>query len=92
MGFGFPHEAKDFIEDWIDNQDIDLSDRVPQGEVSFEHEERPFELTETKIVEAMPQEALDEVYSECDTSLEVLAKLVWCTQDGIEASVLKSMA
>lgn len=84
-----PQDAKDFLEDWIDNQEIDFSDRVPRAGANFEYKERPFVPTHIEPVAPMDKTALKELYDkEFDTTKESLAKLLWHTEDGIDIDIL----
>ena len=83
-----PDLAKQFIEDYIAGQRIDLSDRVPIS-VDFSYTERPFEITDIPPLEPMPQSIIDELYSEqFDQSPEIMNRLKWHTEDGIDVDVM----
>lgn len=84
-----PQDAKDFLEDWIDNQEIDFSDRVPRAGANFEYKERPFEPTHIEPVAPMDKIALKELYdNEFDLKKETLKRLLWHTEDGIDIDIL----
>lgn len=84
-----PQEAKEFIEDWIENQDIDFSHRMPMATTDFEYQERPYEPSQIEPVIAMPKSVIKELYSGFDTSIDTLKRLVWCKEDLIEPELLK---
>ena len=84
-----PQEAKDFLFEWIEDEDIDLSDRVPSENINFGCKAKPYRPTHIEPVEPMPQAVLDGIYSDCDMSIETLARLVWHKEDGIPAEILK---
>lgn len=84
-----PHEAQEYLEEWIDNEDIDLSGRVGRR-LDFEYKEGDkYEPGIIPVVPGMLQAALEEIYSGLDTSLETLSRLVWHTRDGIDSNILK---
>lgn len=85
-----PQEAKDFIVEWIENEDIDLCNRTAQSILDFDYKERAYKPEHIEPIQAMPQAALDEVYANCDYRLETLNKLVWSTKSGILADILKA--
>lgn len=88
LNFSDPQEAKDFIEDWIDNRNIDFSDRIPIGDVDFNYTERPYDPTQLpETVPGMPTSAWEELLQQF--SQERFEKLVWHTEDGIDVDVLK---
>ena len=84
-----PQKAKDFLVEWLEDEDIDLTDRVPIGNINFERKAKPYSPTHIEPVESMPQVALGEIYSDCDIAIETLARLVWHKEDGIPAEILK---
>lgn len=88
LGMSAPQEAKDFIEDWIENQDLDLSNRVSKH-TDFEYQERPYTPIVVDRVPGMPVEVLNELYAGFDTTLETLRRLTWCTEDLIFPEWLK---
>ena len=88
LGLENPQDAKDFVEDWIDGQEIDFENRVPRATGEFEYKERPFEVKEIPPVEPIADEDKERLYSEFDTSLETLGKLVWHTEDHIDPEIL----
>lgn len=85
-----PQEAKEFIEDWCDNQSIDFESRVPRNEMAFEYKERPFERIETPPIPGIPEAAIKDLYEhDFDNRIETLTRLRWHTDDGIEPEVMK---
>ncbi len=88
MNLDNPQDAKDFIEDWIENQDLDLSDRVGRS-FDFEYKERPYVPEHIEMVPGMNPEALEKLNNLFDNSLTTLSQLVWCHGDGINASILQ---
>lgn len=89
LNMNTPQEAKEFIEDWIENQDIDFSHRVPMASTDFEYKERPYVPAHIEPIDKMSEEALQELYQGFDTSINTLSRLVWCKQDLIDAEILK---
>lgn len=85
-----PREAKDFVENWIDGQDIDFSLRETSSGRTFEYKERPFEPKHIEPLPGIDPEIIKNLYSEFDTSLENLARTVWHTEDGIRPEILKA--
>lgn len=83
-----PDLAKQYIEDWIEGKQIDLSDRTP-NQVDFSFHKRPFKLGHIETVKGIPQHIIDELYSEFDNTPETLAKLRWHTEDGISIEMLQ---
>lgn len=83
-----PDFAKQFIEDWIEGKQIDLSDRIPIN-ADFEYTERPFELKHIEPVKGIPQEIIDRLYAKFLYDEDTLAKLKWHTEDGIDVEMLK---
>jgi len=88
-----PHEAKEFIEDWIENQNIDLSNKIPHAEKGFEFKERPYECTHIDPVEGIDiVQVTDENLFlgdlSFDKSMKILRRLVWCTEEKIDAEIL----
>lgn len=84
-----PQEAKDYFEDWVDGKDIDLSSRVSRGLEDFVYQERPFVVENIPPIEGIGDFAKTQLYSEFDTSLETLSRLVWHTKDGINEHILQ---
>ncbi|MCC8122827.1 MAG: hypothetical protein LIO58_04730 [Oscillospiraceae bacterium] len=84
-----PHEAKDILTEWIENEAFDLSDRVSQSGVEFDYKAKPYKPEHIEPAKPMPQVALDEIYSACDRTLETLNRLRWHTEDGIAPEILK---
>ena len=84
-----PHDAKEEIEDWVDNADIDLSDRIPRDRAAFEYKERPYVPEELAPVSGMPTEVLDELQARFDNSSNTLSRLVWHTEDKIDVNILQ---
>jgi hypothetical protein len=87
IGSDDPQQAKDLIEDWIENQEIDLSGRIAKS-TDFGYKERPYEPGPVEMVAGMPEEVLQELYSKFDTTIETLQRLTWCREDGIDAGIL----
>lgn len=83
-----PDLAKQYIEDWIEGKQIDLSDRTP-NQVDFSFHERSFKLEHIETVKGIPQHIIDELYSKFDNTPETLAKLRWHTEDGISVEMLQ---
>lgn len=84
-----PQDAKDFIEDWIDNQEIDFSNRIPQNGIDFEYKERPYEVVEVPMVEGIQKDKLKKYLDRFDKTDETLTKLVWHKREGIDVDILK---
>lgn len=82
-----PQEAKDFIEDWIENQDLDLSNRVARH-TDFEYQERPYAPTHIEPVPGIDMEIIKSLYAKFDTTLETLGRLVWSKEDLIQPELL----
>ena len=89
LGYDSPQEAKNFIEDWIAGELIDLSDRLP-NQVDFSYHERPFQLEHIDMLPGIPQNIIDQMYQEDFMSdLDTLSKIKWHTEDGIDPDVMK---
>lgn len=84
-----PQEAKDFVEDWIDGQDIDFSTRIARNVGDFQWQDRPFKVEHIEPLPGIFKPHLDELYEMFDTSYGSLARCLWCTEDGISAETLK---
>lgn len=86
-----PQEAKDFIEDWCDDQHIDFENRLPKELGDFEYVERPFERKEDiPIVEGIKPIEREQLYRDDFThGLDILSRLRWCTDEGIHADILQ---
>ncbi len=82
-------EAKDFIEDWIEDKHINLFNRVSNISVEIEFKQKDFKPEIITPIDPIPQEILKEIYSNFDTSIDTLKRLVWCTEDQIEGEVLR---
>lgn len=84
------YEAKEMIEEWIQNRDIDFNDRLPRNGADFEYKERPYEYkpNSVPIVPSMPLEELQYLYSECFET-ERLKDTLWHKEDGIDVEILK---
>lgn len=83
-----PQGAKDFLEDWIDDQNIDLSNRVVSI-THFEYKERAFDPTEPiEVVEGISEGDIGALYKTFEFDLKTLSKLTWCRDDGISADIL----
>lgn len=90
LGTDSPQEAKEFIEDWCDNQNIDFESRMPRNETAFEYRERPFERIETPPIPGIPDWIIKDLYEhDFDNRIETLTRLRWHTDDGIEPEVMK---
>lgn len=89
LNLDHPQGAKDFVEEWIDGQDIDFAHREISSGREFEYKERPFEPEHIEPLPGIDPEIIKKLYSEFDTSLETLDRLVWHTEDGIEPETLK---
>ena len=76
-----PQEAKDFIEDWMDGQDIDFSSRDPTELDDNTYHERSFVPEHIEPLAGIGEAATKELYAEFDTSPETLGRLVWHTKD-----------
>lgn len=84
-----PQEAKDFIEDWCDHQDIDFEGRLPRNDMGFEFKERPFERCETPPIEGIPRSTIEQMYDEDFLhDMKTLTRLRWHMDDGIDPEVL----
>ena len=77
LGIKKAYKAKRFIEKWIDEAEIDLSDAVPGATsvISCYHAFDPDKRVE--MVPGIAPEILSDLYSQFDTSPETLSKLVW---------------
>jgi len=77
LGIDKAYKAKQFIEKWIAGADIDLSDAVPgaSGGISCYHAFDPDKRVE--MVPGIDPEILSDLYSQFDTSPEILSKLGW---------------
>ncbi|MDD4516364.1 hypothetical protein [Massilibacteroides sp.] len=90
LGFGAPHEAKDFLEDWIDGQEIDLSNRTSKG-ILFDESpiNTSFSVKQLEPIAGIPEITLLEITSDFLSDEQTLAKLVWHKEDKIEPSIMK---
>ena len=89
LGLDNPQEAKDFIEDWMDGQNINFEGRTSRDLEDFVYQERPFEVEEVPPLPGIGEEVEEELYSEFDTTPETLGRLVWHTKDGIDVEQLQ---
>jgi hypothetical protein len=80
-------EAKDCIEKWIENQNLDLSNRIARR-MDFEYEERPYSPEKVPPLDGMNPKALEELKDKFQYDLETLSKLSWCRIDGIKPEIL----
>ena len=72
-----PELAKQFMEDYIAGQRIDLTGRVPIS-VDFSYKERPFKIEHIEPLQPIRQDILDELYEEQFTQApDVMRKLRW---------------
>ena len=79
LGTDNPYDAKTFIENWIANMDIDLSDAI-QGTGSGVplHHAKPFDPhMEVEPVPGIDRAILADLYSHFDARPETLSRLVW---------------
>lgn len=83
-----PQDAKDFIEDWIDGQEIDFDKRVSRNLEEFEYQDRPFVLEDVPPVPGIGKEVEEELFDNFDISSDTLSRLVWHTKDGIDVEQL----
>lgn len=83
-----PQEAREIIEDWIENQEIDFSSRVVKN-IHFEYQERQYKKEPVEIVSGIPQDILNELYSKFDNSIETLNRIRWCLEDKIKPEIMK---
>lgn len=90
LGIENPQEAKDFIEDWIDGQKIDFENRVSRGIEAFVYEERQFEVEDVPPLPGIQERDIQELYSNFDTSEQILSRLRWHTDDHIDIKWLKA--
>lgn len=89
LGLENPNDAKEFIEDYLDGKHIDFENRVPRN-ADFSYKERPFEPDKVPaVLPGIPQEILDDLYGEWDSSTKTLDRLVWHTEDGIRPETLQ---
>ena len=84
-----PKDAKRFILEWIENQDVDLSDRVSRADIDFEYKEKPYKPEHFEPVSGIPKDIIDELYSKFDCKLETLKRTRWHTEDGIPTDILQ---
>lgn len=84
-----PQEAKDFIEDWMDGQDIDFSSRDPTELDDYTYHEQPFVPEHIEPLPGIGEAATKELYSKFDTSTETLKLTKWHYQDGIDVEILQ---
>lgn len=82
-----PQDAKDYIEEWIENQELDLSNRIARN-MNFEYKERPYIPGKVEMVPGIDAKILDKLKSQFDCSIETLSKLVWRREDGIDPEIL----
>lgn len=78
LGLDNPNAAKRFIERWIDEAEIDLSDAV-LGEGSGTTTYRAFDPgMQVDMVPGIDPAILADLYSQFDTRPETLSRLCWC--------------
>lgn len=83
-----PELAKQFMEDYIAGQRIDLTGRVPIS-VDFGFTERPFKIEHIEPVEPIRQDIIDELYETQFTQApDVMRKLRWHTEDKIDVDIM----
>ena len=82
-------EAKDYVEDWIDGNNIDLSKRTSREVEDFVYENRPFEVENVEPLPGIGESAKKELYSQYWTDIDHLSQLVWHTKDGIDVKQLQ---
>lgn len=78
LGTDNPYRGKKFIEKWIDEAEIDLSDAVPgaSGGVQTYHVFDPNMTVE--MVQGIDPVVLADLYSQFDTTPQTLSRLKWC--------------
>lgn len=85
-----PMEAKDFIEDWCDHQNIDFDERIPHASEEFIYRERLFERCETPPIDGIDLAIIKQMYQEdFEHGVDKLARVKWCTEDGIRPDILE---
>lgn len=84
-----PQEAKNFIEDWIDGQNIDFTNRVPIPIEDFVYEERKFEVEDVQPLPGIDKNIIKSLYDNFDYSYDTLKNLVWHTEDKIDIEILQ---
>lgn len=84
-----PQDAKDYVEDWIDDRSINFDERVPRASADFVYKERPYEYQEIAPLPYIGAEEEEKLYSRFDNTKETLERLVWHTQDGIDVKYLQ---
>ena len=89
LGLENPQDAKDFIEDWIDDQSIDFSNRLPHNIGDFTYEERIYTPEHIEPLPGIDPEDIEALYSEFDSSYETLNRLKWHTREGIATEMLQ---
>jgi len=80
-------DAKDFLEEWIDNKNIDLSNRIAR-DVDLDYKERPYTYEPIEPVGGLPRDEIEFLYSRFITDSTTLKRLAWCHEDGIQYEVL----
>lgn len=78
LGTDNPDEGKRFIERWIDEAEIDLSDATPATDsgTTFYHAFDPD--MQVDMVPGIDPAILADLYSHFDTRAETLSRLCWC--------------
>lgn len=77
LGTTNPNEGREFIEKWIDEAEIDLSDVIPgaSGGTKTYHVFDPDKKVD--IVKGIDPKILADLYSKFDTTTETLSRLKW---------------
>jgi len=84
-------EAKIFIEEWIDNKDINFAERR-SSHIDFSFTKEKYVPKLIPPLDPMPNAVLRELYGHrFDSSLETLSKLIWSKPegDGIKPEILR---
>jgi len=84
----YAQEAKDFLEDWIKDKNIDLSNRIVRDGINLDYKERPYAYERIEPVSAIPASEIDVLYKRFATDSTTLNKLRWAWEDGIRGEVL----
>lgn len=63
-----PYHAKKMLEKWMDGQEIDFENRIPQEDIEFSYSEKPFDPNvEIEMVQGIDPNTIQELYSQFDT-------------------------
>lgn len=78
LGTDNPNEGKRFIEKWIDEQDIDLSDVIPgaSGGGGFSYHVFDPDM-KVEMVKGIDPKIISDLYSKFDTTPQTLSRLKW---------------